>query len=255
MNFSDRPSVLFPLIVSITLYIGIILSLTLYLKSNDQIIKRYTSKKDDFLEIAIIDKNRAKNIVKPAKKKSEKKVEKKSPPKKEKKKSPPKTAKKKSVGVKSLFGKIKTKDIKTSKTSKKPPAKQSRLKSAESKTSEKKSNKASKLASSLSLEESPILSKSASSGEYDKFRGEVQEILDSHWNQTEDTVEPASAEVKIDIDKNGNFSYTIVNLSYNNAFNEKLREFLEKMKDVKFPLNSDNVPPMNIKFSSQWSNR
>ncbi len=33
----------------------------------------------------------------------------------------------------------------------------------------------------------------------------------------------------------GNFSYKIETLSYNDAFNAKLRDFLEEMYDIEFP--------------------
>ena len=59
--------------------------------------------------------------------------------------------------------------------------------------------------------------------------------MDEHWQETIDTVSGNKAQVLINIDKLGNFSYKIEKLSYNDDFNAKLRDFLEEMKDVAFP--------------------
>ncbi len=238
--------VFIPFIFSLCLYCSIVFAVFFYLNHNDTIVKRYTSKKDNFLQVSIVQKPR---IQTPPK--VEQKIEK-TPIKNEKPKEEMKTTKKQNIGIKSLFGKT-TKDINITKLpskNKTVAAKISRLKPAE----KVKSTKASKLANSLNFKTSQPTKKFASSGEYDEFRGKVQEILTNHWNTMEDLGIIANAHVKVQIDKNGNFSYNIVNLSYNNVFNQKLVEFLEQMKKVEFPKNtygiSFNEP---IKFSSKWS--
>ncbi len=245
-----RSSSVFPFFVlSLILYLLVIVSIFLYIKSDDELIKRYSSKKDNLLQIAIVEKTKTPKVIKQVKKKPKQEAVKK------KKEVKPRTAKKEDVGIKSLFG-MTTKDInktKISKSSKKNTAKRSRLKSHKSRKY-KKSNKATKLVNSLQFETSPDLPRSASVGEYDEFRGKVQEILTEYWNEIEDMGIIADANVKIKIDKNGNFSYNIVNLSYNREFNNKFKDFLESMKEVKFPENFYNIDIEPIKFSSKWSN-
>ncbi len=232
----ERPYVLLPLCISIFLYCSIIFSIIFVISSHEQIVKRYTSKKDDFMEVSIVMKKKTATKSTMPKKPSE---------------SKPKTQelkKAKKVAFKSLFGKIKPEDLNISNE----PKKRTKPKKSPLDLFNEPSKKASELAKSLKLAISSS-SKSSSKGEYDKFRGKVQEILDEHWNSLEDTGEVASALVKINIDMYGTFSYTIVNLSYNSTFNERLKEFLENMKDVQFPENTDNVGFLPFKFSSQWS--
>ena len=72
-------------------------------------------------------------------------------------------------------------------------------------------------------------------GVYDEFRGKIADILDANWQETIDTVSGNVAQVIVGVDKLGNFSYKIETLSYNDAFNAKLRDFLEEMRDIEFP--------------------
>lgn len=249
------PKVIIPLLTSILLYFCILCGILYYVGAYDTLVKRYTSHKDDFLEVALIKRTEQKNVKNPtvAKKAPEQLEAKKTPPppKQEKKQEvKQKTAIKESPKVKDLFGKIKVKaKPKPIPVAKKSPAKKSRLKS--SKKTQKKQNKASKLVSSLSLDSTPVAGSASSRGEYDEFRGKVQEMLDGYWEQTRDTVGNNEARVRITIGNGGRFSYNIVSLSYNDAFNTKLREFLEAMKDVKFPNNTKNVPSMTITFKDK----
>jgi len=72
-------------------------------------------------------------------------------------------------------------------------------------------------------------------GVHDEFIGEIQDILYSKWEQTIGKSPGTKAVVVIGVDRAGNFSYKIERLSYNNAFNARLRNFLENMKFEKFP--------------------
>lgn len=258
MGDERKSPVIIPLFIAIGLYLSAIIGVFYYVGFYDELVKRYTSKKDNFLEVTMV--KREKKEEKPKKEKAKQALKKDEMKKLEPvKKEEVKTAIKERVVVKDLFGKIKTKDINLTKpipVSKKDPTKQSRLKSSKknkqkAKIDKKTKIKASKLASSLSFDSSPTFTKSSSSGVYDKFRGEVQEILDGFWNETIETESGAEAKVKINIDKSGHFSYDIVNFSYNNEFNVKLRNFLEQMKSVTFPKNSDRVPDMTIKFTDR----
>ncbi len=248
MRGEDKPLVVIPFLLSLSLYCGIVYGIFYYLNYNEELIKKYSSKKDNFLEVAIVQNNE--KIIKPkqVQKKDEKKIEKKIDKKqqKENKQEVKKTSKKTHLGIKNLFGKIKTKDINLSKTI--PSSKSSTAIASRKKPKKTKSKKAKNLASSLNLSSSPSLPASSSVGEYDKFRGEVTEMLEGFWHQTPGTQIGAEANVKVLIDKDGHFSYDIVNFSYNSDFNAKLRDFLEDMQSVKFPKNVDNIPPLTVKF-------
>jgi protein TonB len=101
---------------------------------------------------------------------------------------------------------------------------------------ENQPNNASKLLDKLNFKKQSTLSvTSASSGIYDPFIGKIQDILSEKWAETLYTVTGANAQVEIIIDNSGDFSYYIVSLSYNNDFNEKLKNFLEEMKGEIFP--------------------
>lgn len=246
----------FPFLLSFTLYTCILSGVLYYTYKHQEIIKKYTSKKDNFLEIALIERKEKAQPAAPQKtqepkkveKKIEKKVQEKVEPKITKVEDTPSRSQKENVALKELFGKIETKKKLKQKpipTSSKSPSRASRLKTKKTKSVQTK--KASSIAKSLNFKSSTHASAS-SVGEYDKFLGEVQEVLDGYWNQTIDTISGASAKVEIDIDNGGNFSYTIVSLSYNDSFNIKLRQFLELMKDVQFPKNKDNKKLGTIVF-------
>ena len=97
-----------------------------------------------------------------------------------------------------------------------------------------KKNDAKKLVDALTFQKQSNIT-SVKNGVVDKFRGEVTQILDKNWQNTIDTVSGNKATVMITIDNFGKFSYKIEKLSYNNEFNSKLLDFLEQMRDKKFP--------------------
>lgn len=259
----ENSAIFFPFLLSFSLYTSIVVGVLYYTYTHQEAIKKYTTKKDNFLEIALIQREKKVKPAAPPKEQEPKKIEKiieqepKVVPLKQEKKADdtPSRSKKESVALKELFGKIKTeKKVKPKPipTSSKAPSRASRLKAKKTKAAPKK--KASSIAKSLTLK-STTLASASSVGEYDKFLGEVQEVLDGYWNQTIDTISGASAKVKIDIDGSGNFSYTIVSLSYNDTFNTKLRQFLELMKDVQFPRNKDNKSLGTIVFKDLQEER
>ncbi|MDR0666640.1 MAG: TonB C-terminal domain-containing protein [Campylobacteraceae bacterium] len=98
------------------------------------------------------------------------------------------------------------------------------------------SNNASKLLDKLSFKKQSTMSVTlASSGIHDPFIGKIQDMLSQMWSNTVYTVSGSEAQVEITINNNGDFSYSIVSLSYNGDFNEKLKNFLEEMKGEVFP--------------------
>jgi len=74
------------------------------------------------------------------------------------------------------------------------------------------------------------MSIASKSGEYNEFYGEIQEILESRWNQTFATESGNEAEVVFIIQKDGLFTYKISKLSYNDTFNSKLQKFLSSLE-------------------------
>ncbi len=218
----------------------------------EQKAKRYTSKKNSFITVTIAEKKiikKQKRVQKKIKKqkveeKKEKKIQKieKKIEKKVKKKSKEKIKKsiKRTTQVdplKSLFKSIDTKKFKKIKdrniTLKKEQNQNSRIPQKAQNSSTKKLS-ASKIIKSLTLENASV-SDSKKTGEYDKYIGKISDILDEKWQETPGSIAGNSASVTVKIDKFGNFSYKIDSLSYNNEFNAKLENFLESLKDEKFP--------------------
>lgn len=215
-------------------YLIIITLLALYLQDKVKKNIDFTLKKDNILDITLVEK-KPKKIAKPVKKIVKKQKIKKPKPI-AKKPKPQKIAPKvqKKVSLKGLFKKIDTKKIVEQKID---IAQQSRKKEVKSKESIKKpveKEVAKKLIENLSFQKVQNI-KSSKKGIYDKFRGKVQQILYENWQNTIDTVSGNSATVEIYIDKMGTFSYKIVKLSYNDEFNSKLIDFLEEMKNKEFP--------------------
>jgi len=214
------------------------LSIGIYvLQTNAMKIAKYTASKKNLLNVTLVERQQEKVV----KKKEEKVVKKVETVNIEKPKEVKKTVRgKKSVAkpvvkpaLKNLFDKI---DI-----TKLPDETQRREKKIRKKIEKKiideviKSKKANKITKALEFEQQENLIITQRDGVYDEFKGKVLDILDQKWQETIDTVPGNEAKVIIGIDKLGNFSYKIESLSYNDAFNGKLRDFLEAMKDVEFP--------------------
>ena len=149
--------------------------------------------------------------------------------------------------LKSLFKKVKVDKL--------PELTQKREKKVRKKIVKKniekvvKEDKAKKITKSLEFEQQENLIITQKDGVYDEFRGKISDILDKNWQETIDTVSGNEAKVIISIDNLGNFSYKIETLSYNDAFNAKLRDFLEEMKDIKFPsFKKGNIFSMQVVF-------
>lgn len=249
---TKQSSNLIAFLAAILLYGSLVWVLADYLVSQQEWIERFSSQKDDFMDIVLVDREDSpapkKSITKPSppapKPKPKPQVpEKKSEPAKKESSTKP------LANVKDLFRGVDTSTLEEPSEIPQPnPKNQSRLKpeKTEKKAENKPSVSASKLVGSLEFEEA---GEAKSLGTYDPFKGKISELLDGYWQQTIDTISGVEATVKIGVDGDGIFSYSIVSLSYNNAFNAKLRDFLERMKNVSFPpYSGDGTMYMNIKF-------
>lgn len=198
---------------------------------------KYTASKKNLLNVTLVERQEKKIT----KKKKKQIVKKKTTVNK-----PKPAVKKKTVRAKKTEAKPDLKSLfKNVKVDKLPEKTQQKVKKVRKKIVKKeieevvKEEKAKKIAKTLEFEKQENLIITQKDGVYDEFRGKISDILDSHWQETVDTVSGNTAEVIVSIDKFGNFSYKIETLSYNDVFNAKLRDFLEAMKDIKFPLFED----------------
>jgi len=233
------------IVSSIVIYLLIMVGITLYLQERVTKKINYSSQKKTLLNITLVERKKV------APKKQKKKRAKKKVVKKEKINKRPKVKKrvqkatKKRVSLQGLFEKIDTKKIPEPKEKR---VQKSRKKVVVKKEVKKESTKAKELVENLKLENQQLIV-SAKDGIFDEFRGKVTEILDKNWQKTVDTVSGNVAKVIIYVDKNGNFSYKIVTLSYNDAFNAKLMDFLESMKEEEFPpFTEGDVFKMKVEF-------
>ena len=220
---------------SIAFYIATLFSIFYYISSEKKELKRYSKKKENILEITIVEKKSVKRAL-PKKERVKKKVAK--TLKKSVVKKSTQKPKKISIDAKSLFKDI---NISAFKEKVQPKAKneyKSRLKESTFKKPEpvekKKIKSAQKIVKDLSIvEQKPMVS--YKKGEYNEYMGEVTEILDSEWQQTLNTVSGSYADILVRIDNKGVFSFKIDKLSYNDSFNSKLKDFLLNMSSKSFP--------------------
>jgi protein TonB len=205
--------------LSICIYLLVVLLGIFMLQSHNTKTIKYTASKKNLLNVTLVERKEKKTVQKKKKKiVKKKKTVNKPKPKKE-------TVRTKNIDTKpdfkKLFGKI---DL-----DKLPKESQKREKKIRKKVVKKeieevvKDDKAKKITKALEFEKQESLIITQKDGVYDEFRGKIADILDSHW------------QVTIGVDKLGNFSYKIETLSYNDAFNAKLRDFLEEMRDIEFP--------------------
>jgi protein TonB len=202
----------------------------------------YTSQKDNPMNITLVErkKNNSEKLKEERKKVEEvKPVEEPKPtekPAEEKKVASSSKEVFKSVSFQGLFEKIYTTNLpQYVKYQKKYKTAPTRVKPNKDETKEKSANVASKIANSLNFAEQKHLIDTKRDGIYDPFIGKVQEILEENWQKTIDTENGNVAKVLIQVNDKGIFSYKIVSLSYNNEFNNKLREFLKAMETLEFP--------------------
>ena len=125
---------------------------------------------------------------------------------------------------------------------------QSRKKSEAS--SSKAAKEASDIIKSLKIDQNPTAPKSQSTGTYDPLMGAITKQIQRRW-QSYKADSANLAKVKVMIDQSGNFSYEILELSYNEEFNAKVRECLEKLTMEKFPFNPDKSTTFNLNLEDK----
>lgn len=220
--------------LSFVIYFIVIILCAYMIQSNYTKNIKYTASKKNLLNVTLVERKTTKQTVQ----KKKKIVKNKTTVNQEKPKAVKKTVRaKKSVtkpDLSKLFGKINVEKL-PEETQKREQKVRKKIVKSEVEEVEKV-DKAKKITKSLDFAEQENLIITQKDGIYDEFRGKITDILDSNWQETVNTVSGNEAEVVIGIDKFGNFSYKIETLSYNDAFNAKLRDFLEEMKDIVFPV-------------------
>ena len=274
--------------VAFCIYIIIVLALFIKLTFFSEPPKKYTDDKDAIMDVVMVDREvdqtikapkQAKEVVneplptpslptppkeepKPEPKKPEPKPEIPKPseePKEDVKPEPkpepkptPKPVEKpkpKEPNIKDLFS-----DIDSTKLKKDDGIKKAENKVQSRKKSEASSSKAAKEASdiikSLKIDQNPTAPKSQMTGTYDPLMGAITKQIQRRW-QSYKADSANLAKVKVMIDQSGNFNYEILELSYNEEFNAKVRECLEKLTAEKFPFNPDKSTTFNLNLEDK----
>ena len=159
----------------------------------------------------------------------------------------------KEPNIKDLFSDIDPTKLKKDDGIKKVENKvQSRKKSEAS--SSKAAKEASDIIKSLKIDQNPTAPKSQTTGTYDPFKGAITKQIERRWlsyKADSDNI----AKIKIMIDQSGNFSYEILELSYNEEFNAKVKECLEKLTMEKFPFNPDKSTTFDLNLKDKIDQR
>ena len=151
--------------------------------------------------------------------------------------------------IKDLFSDIDSTKLKKDDGIKKVENKvQSRKKSEAS--SSKAAKEASDIIKSLKIDQNPTAPKSQITGTYDPLMGAITKQIQRRW-QSYKADSANLAKVKVMIDQAGNFSYEILELSYNEEFNAKVKECLEKLTTEKFPFNPDKSTTFNLNLEDK----
>jgi len=216
--FAERKYYFTGFYISIFLYALVFVSLAYTIGKSDVFIQRFTSK-ENFLDIMIVERPKEEPKV-------VERVTVTTTPKSDGAKAAVKTQ---TAGIQDLF-----KNVNTTKLTE-TGAKASTPSRLDGKSTPKQDN-ASKLVEKLNFKQQSTLEvTSSSSGVYDPFIGKIQDMLYDSWQNTVFTTSGMEAEVTIEIDNMGHFSYYIAKLSYNGDFNSKLKSFLDDMKNEIFP--------------------
>ena len=167
----------------------------------------------------------------------------------EPKPEPKPVEKPKESNIKDLFSDIDSTKLKKDDGIKKVENKvQSRKKSEAS--SSKAAKEASDIIKSLKIDQNPTAPKSQMTGTYDPLMGAITKQIQRRW-QSYKADSANLAKVKVMIDQSGNFSYEILELSYNEEFNAKVKECLEKLTMEKFPFNPDKSTTFNLNLEDK----
>lgn len=237
--------------ISVLLYLSIVIGIFVKLTYFNEPPKKFTDTRDAFMDVMIIEREPSPVVKAPEKK--EEIVKEPEPIKEEPKPEPPKPdvkppepvkepempepdapAKEQKPDLQDLFKSIDTKKLKQDNVVKKEQPKEQSRKKPENTTSSAPKKKASDVVNSLTLDKVATTPKSQMTGEYNEYFGRISRILQQKWSAyTADS--QAKVEVEIVIDMDGSFSYDIKKLSYDEKFNDKVRDFLRSMTFEKFP--------------------
>lgn len=236
--------------LSITLYFFIIFFIFFKLSSYEESIK-YTNDLDAFMDVYVVDTTLGESITSPNQK--DKKIEnikleeEKEPtpePKQETtNKDIPPSNERQNINFSDLFSEVAPVDI----TPKTTQAVQSNTKSQ----SKSNSKSAADIVASLQKDINTKAPKSSTTGVYNKYIGDVVEIIQTRWVRYKADTNN-QAKVQVIIDKFGKLSYSIDEYSLNSAFNSKVREYLEQLKNLDFPIPpSKNTIVLNVNLIDQ----
>lgn len=239
--------------LSVILYLTLVMTMAYFLAQHNAKLLKYTANKKNLLTVTLIEPQTRQKVPQKIKKvvKKIETVNKETPKEVKKTKRAEKVSKEvKKPDFKNLFSKIDLTKVSEETQQRKTIVR----KKVEKKSINEvlKVQKAKEITKSLELQKQETIISPASEGVYDAFKGRVSDILHSRWQETVDTVSGTVARVTIMIDNLGRFSYEIESLSYNDAFNAKLRNFLEEMRDEDFPPYTDGgVFVMKTEFKDE----
>jgi len=249
--------------VAFCIYIIIVLALFIKLTFFSEPPKKYTDDKDAIMDVVMVDRE-VDQTIKAPKQAKEVVKETKPEPKKESEEDKQETTNKPVVPDEPLpTPSLPTPPEEEPKPEpKKPepkpeipkPIKKAENKVQSRKKSEASSSKAAKEASdiikSLKIDQNPTAPKSQMTGTYDPLMGAITKQIQRRW-QSYKADSANIAKVKVMIDQSGNFNYEILELSYNEEFNAKVKECLEKLTAEKFPFNPDKSTTFDLNLEDR----
>lgn len=257
-------------IISLLLYLCIVLGIFLKLSFVEE-PKKFTDSRDAFMDVTIIEREPS-PVIKAPEKQEEivKEIEPKKEPEKKTEEPKPDTSikplepvsepepikqeqpkeseirkaesdfgekepvkKEDKPNLQDLFKTIDTKKLKKDNVAKAQPKEQSRKKPEKTQT-DSQQKKASDVINALNLDKTAKTPKSQMTGEYNEYFGLISRILQQEWS-TYKADSAAKVEVEIVIDVDGSFVYDVKKLSYDEKFNDKVRDFLQAMTFKRFP--------------------
>ena len=219
--------------LALILYVFII-SFIFYKLNNYEDSIKYTNDKDAFMDVFVIETNLGEIIASPEQKdtkiedtKIEEKIEEKPQQQTTNKDLSPSKPDTPNLNFSDLFSEAAPIDITPITTQ----AVQSNAKS----DPKPSSKSAADIVASLQKDIEAKAPKSSMTGVYNKYMGDIVKIVQITWMAYKaDTNNQAKAQIIIN--KFGKLSYSVEKYSLSTAFNSKVREYLEQLKDVDFPI-------------------
>lgn len=218
-------------IASLVLYFGLVFSLFFIEQKTQDEAKKYTNSKDNFIDVFVEIKqsqsteNSAKFDEFEAQKTTNKNI------------SQSEISSENSL--QNLFSEINKANL--------DKAIQSRQKSAKETTTNKS---AKDIVNSLELQKQKASQTQQNSGIYDEYYGQITQILQDYW-LTHKAQSDNNATVQITILGNGKFSFKIVELSQDFAFNKKVRKFLDSIANITFPPSPREKSVINVNLQDK----